>query len=64
MTDLEKFKKLYTSWGIELKIWHYDDISEIHVNAKKINDKYRGYHGYTKWIFDYNEKFLYQECDS
>jgi hypothetical protein len=63
MTDLEKFIKLYTSWGIELEVTLVDGLNNYQVYAKR-NDKYIEGCGYTFWSFDKDEKFLYQECDS
>lgn len=70
MTDLEKFKELYKSFGIELIVNKNEEknIFEVFLHEGSYSDKthtlsnkFTGYIGFYSFIeFDINEKFIQQ----
>lgn len=62
MTDLEKFKELYTSVGVDFKIFGHHTTGNIQLRLKaNITNKISGYHGFeTELLFDEDGKFIEQ----
>ena len=69
MTDLERFKELYSSFGIELKEEKDDDTGEVNIDfgdaylgeLLNTSEKFDGYTGFfTSVLFSKDGKFIKQ----